>query len=64
MKNTRKFYGEEELVKEPPVTECVLLAEIKTLLNDYFNGDILLTDNGITYSLPNGQKFILKVQAA
>lgn len=65
MKNKRKLYTPEEIAKnEPPITEYVLLAEVKTLLEDYFIGQITLKDNGITYSLPNGQKFILKVQAA
>lgn len=65
MKDKRKLFAEDELAKnEPHVTEYILLAEIKTLLEDYFIGEITLKDNCITYSLPNGQKFILKAQAS
>ncbi len=46
--------------KEPPVTAYELLQEIMPLLSDYFEGDISLTICGIAYSLPNGQKFIIK----
>ncbi len=46
--------------KEPPVTANELLEEIVPLLREYFEGDISLTICGIAYSLPNGQKFIIK----
>jgi len=48
--------------KEPPVAANELLEEIAPLLSDYFEGDISLTIFGIAYSLPNGQKFILKAE--
>ncbi len=47
--------------KEPPVTANELLEEIVPLLRDYFEGDISLTIYGIAYSLPNGQKLLLKL---
>ncbi len=58
MKNKTQNFTEEEK-NEFPVTASDLLAEIFPVLGDYFVGQISMDDNGITYSLPNGQKFIL-----
>ena len=44
---------------EPAVSAESLLEEIYPLLQDYFRGEISLNKNGITYVLPNGQKFII-----
>ncbi len=63
MKNSIKRFTEEELIKhEQPVTAKDLLEEIKPLLEDYFIGDISFDGKGIVYTLPNGQKFILKAE--
>ncbi len=59
MKNQREKFNDEILKNEKPITADELLAEIKPLLDDYFIGEITLYDHGITYSLPDGQKFIL-----
>ena len=65
MKNEKKKFLKNEIAKnEPPIAASDLLAEIMPLLSDYFIGEIVLGDNGISYSLPNGQKFILSIQAA
>ena len=58
MEKRTQDYTEEEL-NEMPVSSEDLLGEIEPLLRDYFVGDILLTERGIEYNLPNGQKFIL-----
>ena len=56
---------DNEMAKsEPQIKASELLEEIMPLLHDYFVGEIKLCDNGICYSLPNGQKFILNAQAA
>ncbi len=65
MKNSIKRFTEEELIKnEQPVTAKDLLEEIKPLLEDYFIGDISFDGKVIVYTLPNGQKFILKAEEA
>ena len=53
---------DEELVTEPSVSAQDLLAELIPLLSDYFEGTLSLEQEGITYFLPNGQKFILSAQ--
>ena len=62
MKNKTMTYS-EELKNEPPVSAEDFLAELLPLLFDYFEGEISFTNGGITYFLPNGQKFILTAQA-
>lgn len=47
---------------ETTVTAKDLLEEIKPLLKDYFVGEISSADDGITYRLPNGQSFLIKVE--
>ncbi len=65
MKNSIKRFTEEELIKnEQPITAKDLLEEIKPLLEDYFIGDISFDGKVIVYTLPNGQKFILKAEEA
>ena len=54
----------ETAKKEPPVAAKNLLEEIYPLLGDYFEGDISMESRGIFYSMPNGQKFILKFEEA
>ena len=65
MESEKKKFSADTIAKnEPPVAANDLLAEITPLLSDYFIGEIKLCDNGIYYSLPNGQMFILSIQAA
>jgi len=65
MKNERNKFSDEELVgKEPPITAKNLLREIFPILQDYFTGDLSLKDSGISYSLPNGQRFIITAYAS
>lgn len=63
MDKTKKF-TEEFAKNEPPVAVDGLLAEIVPLLEDYFVGAISFVGKAIIYCLPNGQKFILKAEAA
>ncbi len=62
-KQTQKFTDEELLKNEPPVKSGELLEEIKPLLEEYFIGKVCVDGEGIVYTLPNGQKFILNVKA-
>ncbi len=62
MKNEEKKLNDELAENEPPVTANSLLAEIEPLLKDYFVGEVSLSDGGITYCLPNGQKFLIKAE--
>lgn len=39
-----------------------LIDEIKILLPDYFESEILSNSNSITFNFYNGQKFILKAE--
>ncbi len=55
---------ELEAKNERFITASGLLEEIKPLLDDYFVGEISFGCGGLIYCLPNGQKFIIKVQAA
>ncbi len=64
IKAHQRFTKEELIKNEQPVTANDLLAEIEPLLNDYFVGKITSDENGITYCLPNGQKFIIKAEIA
>lgn len=60
MKNKTETPAEEvDAINEAPVSACELLDEIGPLLIDYFLGSFLRVENGITYRLPNGQKFII-----
>jgi len=60
---TKRFTEEEILKNEKPVEAGELLEEIKPLLEDYFIGDVSCNGEGIVYTLPNGQKFILSAKA-
>ncbi len=63
MKNESKILTEDEAAKnEPPVSADELLKEIMPLLQDYFEGELSFCNGGITYCLPNGQKFMLKAE--
>lgn len=63
MKNQTYIFTEEEYAKdEPSVSAETILAEIKPLMSDFFYGDISFDGQGITYCLPNGQKFILSAK--
>lgn len=48
--------------KEPRITSQNLIAELKPLLNNYFIGDVSLGYDGIVYTMPNGQTFLIKVR--
>ncbi len=61
MKNEKENF--EEVAKgEQPITASELLEEIEPLLDDYFIGKISFDGRGITYILPNGQKFLIKAE--
>ncbi len=62
MKNKLQLLTEKLIQYEKPITANELLAEIKPLLDDYFIGEIFFDGNGISYRLPNGQKFIIKAE--
>jgi len=63
MKNTNQNLIEDEYAKnEPPVSANEILAEIKPLLEDYFQGEIDFDGKNITYCLLNGQKFKLSAE--
>ncbi|MDE6869016.1 MAG: hypothetical protein K2J83_07755 [Clostridia bacterium] len=47
---------------ETTVMAKSLLEEILPILDDYFIGEIALGEKGITYILPNGQKFIISAK--
>lgn len=65
MPDTNQMFTKDKFIKnELPIKACSLLAEIKPLLEDYFVGEISLDDRGITYILPNGQRFILSAVEA
>ncbi len=60
MKNQNENLTEDEYARnEPPVAATEILAEIKPLLEDYFQGEIAFDEKSITYCLLNGQKFKL-----
>ena len=51
---------EIELAKgEPPITAEELLLEIVPLIEEYFVGEFALEKEGMAYSLPNGQRFLI-----
>ncbi len=63
MKNQNENLTEDEYARnEPPVAANEILAEIKPLLEDYFNGEIIFDGQNITYCLLNGQKFKLSAE--
>ncbi len=63
MKNQKENLTEDEYARnEPPVAANEILAEIKPLLEDYFNGKITFDGQNITYCLLNGQKFKLSAE--
>ena len=60
MKNLPLNYTQDEtLINEPPINASDLLTEILPLLKDYFIGQITFDGENITYTLLNGQKFII-----
>ncbi|MGN1372732.1 MAG: hypothetical protein ACI4VK_01640 [Candidatus Coproplasma sp.] len=60
MKNLSLKYTQDELLRnEPPIIASDLIAEIITLLKDYFIGQFTLDGDSITYALLNGQKFTI-----
>lgn len=63
MKNQNQNFTEDEYAKnESPVAANEILAEIKPLLEDYFQGEITFDGQSITYCLMNGQKFKLSAE--
>ena len=47
----------DEYLNEPKITAAELMAEIKLLLDEVYEGGIYLEGNKITYMMPNGQVF-------
>ncbi len=51
-----------ELMNEPNVSANSLLEEMLPLLHDYFIGELGIDGKGITYCMPNGQKFVISAE--
>lgn len=62
-KRTEKITEDKFAKNEAPVNPKELLEEIKPLIEDYFLGKVAMTEEGLNYTLPNGQKFVFTAQA-
>ncbi|MDE5942918.1 MAG: hypothetical protein K2H30_01750 [Clostridia bacterium] len=60
--NAKEYSMKNELMNEPNVSANSLLEEMLPLLHDYFIGELGIDGKGITYCMPNGQKFVISAE--